>query len=117
MLKESFGSTKRSSTIQTRLRSPRRSNSGTRALLPSGIIWLNRAVQKYSDYDWRERDLDEALAGALQACWRHANAEVASNTGLRSHFLQLLNTLCKRLSADALALRTQVTQFIPNLDG
>ena len=88
-----------------------------RALLPSGIIWLNRAVQNYSEYDWRERDLDEALAGALQACWKHANTEVASNTDLRSNFLQLLNTLCGRLSADALALRTHVTQFIPNLDG
>jgi hypothetical protein len=83
-----------------------------RALLPNAIVWLNVAVQEYSEHDWRERDLDQALAGALRACWRHNSSEVSNNSDLRAHFIQLLNVLCNRLGEDALALRTQISQFI-----
>jgi len=85
-----------------------------RALLPNGIIWLNRAVQAYSSYQWRERHLDESLAAALRTCWKSFSKEVSGNLELRTHFLELLNTLCKRLGPDALALRTQVSQFMPD---
>jgi hypothetical protein len=86
--------------------------SAGRALLPSAIIWLNRGVQGFSKCSWEERDLPDALAGALRACWRHHRNSVATNADLQNHFLQLLNTLCNRLNADALALRTEVSQFI-----
>ena len=83
-----------------------------RALLPSGIVWLNRAVQSFSKYGWEERDIPDALVGALRACWRNHRDSVIGNADLQGHFLQLLNTLCNRLNADALALRTQVSQFM-----
>ncbi|MGA2330058.1 MAG: hypothetical protein ABSH05_27785, partial [Bryobacteraceae bacterium] len=84
-----------------------------RALLPDGVRWLSRAVQGYSQYDWRERDLDGTLAGALRACWRHSSDQVRRDVDLQAHFLQLLNALCRRLSGEALALRTQVAQDMP----
>jgi hypothetical protein len=83
-----------------------------RALLPSGIVWLNRGVQGFSKYGWEERDLPDALVEALRACWRSNRNSVIGNADLQSHFLQLLNTLCNRLSAEALALRTEVSQFM-----
>lgn len=83
------------------------------ALLPSGIIWLNRGVQGYSQYAWQERDLDDSLVGALRACWRQHGHDVATNAELQQDFLQLLNTVCNRLNADALSLRTQVSHSFP----
>ena len=83
-----------------------------RALLPSGIVWLNREVQGYSKYGWEERDLPDALVGALRACWRNHRSNVIGNPELQGHFLRLLNTLCNRLNADALALRTEISQFM-----
>ncbi|MBZ5617746.1 MAG: hypothetical protein LAQ69_03270 [Acidobacteriia bacterium] len=91
--------------------------SGT-ALLPDGIVWLNRAAQGYRDYEWRRESLDESFAGALRTCWRRCRQDISDQADLRANFLQLLNTLCKRLSPDALDLRNEVAQFIPqgNID-
>ena len=82
------------------------------ALLPSGIVWLNRGVQNFSKHGWKERDLPDALVGALRACWRNNCNSVISNADIQDHFLQLLNTLCTRLNSEALALRTEISQFI-----
>lgn len=84
-----------------------------RALLPEGIVWLNGAVQNYSIHDWREREMDGTLVAALRACWRHANDAIRRNPDLQRNFVQLLNTLCKRLDTEALALRTEIAQDMP----
>ncbi len=81
-------------------------------LLPDAIVWLNVAVQEYSEHDWRERDLDQALAGASARLLAAQQQRGKQYPDLRAHFLQLLNVLCNRLGEDALALRTQISQFI-----
>ncbi len=83
-----------------------------RALLPFGIVWLNRAVQNFSNYGWEESHLPDGLVRALRVCWRNHRNQVIGNPELQGHFLQLLNTLCNRLNADALALHTEMSQFI-----
>lgn len=85
---------------------------GGRGLLPSAIIWLNRGVQSMSEYGWQERDLADTLAGVLRVAWRHERDGVGANADLQKNFLQLLNTVCNRLNADALALRAEVSQSL-----
>lgn len=81
-----------------------------RALLPSGIGWLSRAVESFSKYGWEEQYLSEGLVGALRVCWRNHRNNIIGNPELQNHFLQILNKLCNQLNADALALQAEISQ-------
>ncbi len=83
------------------------------SLLPEGVVWLNQAIREYDQYAWRGEELDEPLAGALRACWRHCRREIEESPDLRGNFLELLNILCKRLCAIALELRGEVATAYP----
>jgi hypothetical protein len=82
------------------------------ALLFPGVRWLYEAVQRYDQYDWRERQLDECLIGVLRACWDRDSRRVSGEAALREAFLGLLTSLASRSGHAAAVLRDQVLDSI-----
>lgn len=79
-------------------------------LLPWGMRRLAAAIPAFSGYDWRRERLTEALSAAVRTFWKKFREQVRSDPELWKAFLVVLNALCARQDAVALAIHSEVTR-------
>jgi hypothetical protein len=79
-------------------------------LLPSGIRRIAAHLDSFSDFEWRQERLTDSLSSVVRACWKKYQHELRSDTEFWKAFLAILNTLCARNDAVALAIRSEATR-------
>jgi hypothetical protein len=79
-------------------------------LLPAGIRHLASHLESFSDFEWRRERLTGSLSDAVRTCWKKYAAELRSDREFWKAFLVILNALCARNDALALAIRTEATR-------
>ena len=84
-------------------------------LLPSGMRWLAAVLPSFSDYDWRRERLADALSAAVRTCWKKYRDQVRSDPEFWKAFLTVLNALCARQDAVALAIQSEATRLIDKM--
>src|SRR6266850_4314957 len=84
-------------------------DSGT-VLLPAGIRHLAAHLDSFSDFEWRRERLTDSLSAAVRACWKKYQNELRADPEFWKAFLAILNALCARNDALALAIRSEATR-------
>jgi Transcriptional regulator, AbiEi antitoxin len=84
-------------------------DSGT-VLLPAGIRHLAAHLDSFSDFEWRRERLTDSLSAAVRACWKKYQNELRADPEFWKAFLAILNALCARNDAIALAIRSEATR-------
>jgi len=77
-------------------------------LLPSGMRHLSAHVDSFSDHEWEQEHLTDALSAAVRTCWKKYEKHIRSDPGFWKAFVTVLNALCARNDALALAIRSEV---------
>jgi len=76
-------------------------------LLPMGIRQLARALDSYSDYDWRSDHLKDAFSAVVWMGWKKYRQQLRSDPVFWTAYLAILNALCARGDEVALAIRAE----------
>lgn len=79
-------------------------------LLPDGMRRIAVVLSSFSDYDWRRERLTDALSAAVRACWKKYREQLRSSPEFWKAFLTVLNALCARQDAVALAIHSEATR-------
>ncbi|MBZ5501471.1 MAG: ABC transporter ATP-binding protein [Acidobacteriia bacterium] len=89
------------------------SDSGS-VLLPMGLPQLAKAMDSFEDYEWRQERLTDALSSAVRTAWRSCRKELQTDRNFWEAFQTILNTLCTRLDAVAVQIRSETAAFLAN---
>lgn len=81
----------------------------TLPLLPSGLLWLDRAFDVPADQRWGFRELAPELADFLQWAWLHHENQIRADDRGFAAFRRLLLRLCAEQDQTALALQSLLT--------
>jgi hypothetical protein len=79
-------------------------------LLPSGMRHLAEVLGSFSDFEWNQEHLTDALSAAVRVCWKKYGQQMRSDREFWKAFVTILNALCVRHDAVALQIRTEVTR-------
>ena len=88
-----------------------RTESG-QVLLEQGVKQLAAVVDSLPDREWHDHGLGSLLTEVLSLCWKHRQKEVENEWNLRQVFLHVLAVLCARQVAEALHLRSKVSESL-----
>lgn len=81
----------------------------TLPLLPSGLVWLDRAFDVPAEKRWVFSELAPELADFLQWAWLHHETKIRSDGSAFAAFRRLLLRLCAEQDQTALALQALLT--------
>jgi hypothetical protein len=82
------------------------------AVLAQGIRQLAKVGDSFADDGWNRYELGTLLAATLSTAWEKIRTDIELDVALREAFLKLLAALCARNVAQALNLRTKVTEVL-----
>jgi hypothetical protein len=79
-------------------------------LIPRGIRRIAAVLPSFSESEWRRERLTDALSAAVRTCWRKYREQVRLDPEFWKAFLTVLNALCARQDAVALAIQLEVAR-------
>jgi hypothetical protein len=83
---------------------------GARPLLCAAVPWLRRVAEALRPYDWKQDPLAEELAAVMNLAWTWSSETIATDQGLLTDFMELLNLLVTQQSRAAMTLRDTVAR-------